>query len=485
MGRLFWKFFLAILLAQLAATLGIGAAFWLRDQARSLGTAEVRLTPQLDTGPFAELVIDSAAATLKHGGVAALRDMVAGTSGVRIYVIDDAGKDIIGRTITPALRSEAERARFIGASASAVRHLTGPDGHRYMVFLRRSDDGLQPMSRPGPGFGAAPPMFSAGQRPPPPLHGGPGRPPPDGSLLPYIMLAVGTLASLLFAALLAWHFSRPIRALRKAFEAAASGDLGPRFADARPGRGDELADLGRDFDRMSGQLRALMDNQRRLLHDVSHELRSPLARLQAAIGLAHQQPDKLAASLDRIAREGVRMDELIGQLLTLSRVNSQGVMQKAEDVPLMDLLEEIAADASFEAEQMQRRVTLHGDAAVHVRGAPDLLWRAIENLVRNAIKHSPEGGTVEIALERDGQSAQVQVLDRGPGVVPDDLEAIFQPFYRSDPNANNSDGHGLGLAIAQGVVEAHGGTIHASNRPGGGLQVTLAIPCSPSTAPRH
>lgn len=445
MGRLFWKFFLAILFAQLAATVGVGATFWLRDRARDLSAAEARTPAQLDTEPFAEVVIDSAAATLKHGGAAALRDMVAGASGVSIYVIDEAGRDIIGRTVTPALRAEAERLKASGAGSHVVRYLTGPDGQRYMVFLRR----------PGPGFGG---------------------PPPDVHRLPYIAMVVGTLASLLFAALLAWYFSRPIRALRSAFEAAASGDLAPRFGAARLGRGNELADLGRDFDRMSGQLRALMDNQRRLLHDVSHELRSPLARLQAAIGLAHQQPDKLAASLERIERESVRMDELVGQLLTLSRLDSQGLLLEAEDVPLMDLLEEIAADASFEAEHTKRHVVLRGQDPAQVRGSPDLLWRAIENLVRNAIKHSPEGGTVEIALEVAGQRALVHVLDRGPGVAQADLEAIFQPFYRSNPQDNDVDGHGLGLAIAQRVARAHNGTLRATNREGGGLQVTLAIP---------
>ncbi|MFP5393877.1 MAG: ATP-binding protein, partial [Gammaproteobacteria bacterium] len=305
---------------------------------------------------------------------------------------------------------------------------------------------------------------------------GPGRPPFERHWVPTITMVAGALASLLFAGLLAWYFSRPIRALRDAFDAAAGGDLSPRFAKGGGVRADELTDLGRDFDRMSAQLRTLMDGQRRLLHDVSHELRSPLARLQAAIGLAHQRPDRIDASLERIERESVRMDKLVGELLTLSRLEAAPALPAQEDIALMDLVEEIAGDASFEAEQSGRTLAVSGMALVTVRGAPDLLWRAIENVVRNAIKHSPPGGTVTLRLEADAQQARIDVLDRGPGVAPADLAAIFQPFFRSEPTANNVDGHGLGLAIAQRVVLAHGGSIGAENRDGGGLRVTIALP---------
>jgi two-component system OmpR family sensor kinase len=229
---------------------------------------------------------------------------------------------------------------------------------------------------------------------------------------------------------------------------------------------------------MSTQLRALMDNQRRLLHDVSHELRSPLARLQAAIGLAHQQPANMAASLERIERESVRMDKLVGELLTLSRLDTGAALPPREDIALMELVEEVAADARFEAEHLDRHVAVSGSAAVQVRGAPDLLWRAIENVVRNAVKHSGAGGGVEIMVEAAGGAVLLRVIDDGPGVAEADLETIFQPFYRSNPSANNIDGHGLGLAIARRVIEAHGGTISAANRDAGGLCVTITLPCS-------
>jgi len=294
---------------------------------------------------------------------------------------------------------------------------------------------------------------------------------------PIPMLAA-IIVSLFFAALLAWYFSRPIRALRSAFEAASAGDLSPRFTDGDRLGGDELNDLGRDFDRMSGQLRALMDGQRRLLHDVSHELRSPLARLQAAIGLAHQQPDKIATSLERIERESVRMDKLVGELLTLSRLEANPDLPKSDAIDMQELIDGIAQDARFEAgaDGPAIEVEIEGELVANVRGAPDLLWRAVENVVRNAVKHGGAGGQVDIRLYARGRQVHVDVLDRGPGILDADLPTVFEPFFRSNPSKNNVDGHGLGLAIAQRVVHAHGGTIEARNREGGGLQVAITLP---------
>jgi two-component system OmpR family sensor kinase len=300
----------------------------------------------------------------------------------------------------------------------------------------------------------------------------------------WLPLSAATLASLLFAVLLAWYFSRPIRALRSAFEAAAAGDLAPKFDAARPGvGGDELAELGHDFDRMSAQLRTLMEGQRRLLHDVSHELRSPLARLQAAIGLAHQQPDKLQASLERIERESVRMDRLVGELLTLSRLEAATGQAGDELIDVVEMVDQIADDARFEAGAC---IEVEAALPMTVRGAPDLLWSAVENIVRNAVKHGGNGARtddgavaenkVELMLHPDHEQVHIDVLDRGPGIAEEHLGDIFEPFFRSNPERNNVDGHGLGLAIAKRVIENHGGRIVAVNRPGGGLRVTISLP---------
>jgi signal transduction histidine kinase len=484
MGRLFWKFFLSILLAQVAATIGIGGTIWLRDQARQRNTE-----PTLDVGPPAMVILDAAAATLRHGGINGLRDLAAGGRRMRLYVLDDQGKELLGRAVPAKLREEVERKLETGTQTHAVARLVAPDGRRYLAFASRI-----PGQRPGPGGDArgpaaggmqAPVNAGAGRGPDPGMGpGGPGGPggwfglPPEfgrhvGRWLPIV---AATLASFLFAALLAWYFSRPIRALRGAFESAAAGDLAPKFGDAKMAvAGDELAELGQDFDRMSAQLRALMEGQRRLLHDVSHELRSPLARLQAAIGLAHQQPDKIQASLERIERESVRMDRLVGELLTLSRLEAASAPLTMEAVDLVEMVDQIADDARFEA---GARVDVDAPLPVTVRCAPDLLWSAIENIVRNAVKHGGADSAVDVALHPEDGKVHVEVLDRGPGIDEEHLGEVFEPFFRSNPMQNNVDGHGLGLAIAKRVVETHGGRITAANRAGGGLRVTITLPRS-------
>lgn len=482
MGRLFWKFFLSILLAQVAATAGIGGTLWLRDQARHRNGE-----PTLDTSPPATIMLDAAAATLRHGGIDALRDLAATSHRMRLYVLDEQGHELLDRPVTAKLREEVLRSLNGDGPAHAVARLTGEDGRNYIAFASRAwhlpgMEGPEPRGAgPEPGFG--PPGPGGGpDGPGPRMVGGPGGPgggwfglPPEfgrhvGHWLP---LVAATLASLLFAALLAWYFSRPIRALQRAFDAAAAGDLAPKFAHAGPRLiGDELAELGHDFDRMSAQLRALMEGQRRLLHDVSHELRSPLARLQAAIGLAHQQPERVQASLERIERESVRMDRLVGELLTLSRLEAATSLPAAEPVDVVEMVDQIADDARFEA---GAAIEVDAPEPVTVRGAPDLLWSAVENIVRNAVKHGA-GGRVDVRVHPDGDLVHIEVLDQGPGIAPEHLGDVFEPFFRSNPTRNIVDGHGLGLAIAKRVVETHGGRISAANRAEGGLRMTITLP---------
>jgi two-component system OmpR family sensor kinase len=459
MGRLFWKFFLSILLAQVAATIAIGGTVWLRDQARH------HRTLSLDAGPPAEIMINAASVMLRHGGVWGLREIITDMKRPALFVLDGAGHDLLGRPVSPELRAQVDQALADKGPRNAVRTLEGPDGQHYLAFVPRGYDMGEP---PRPEFGRGPPGSRGGPR---------GGPPPFGYIGATPMIVAGVLASLLFAALLAWYFARPIRALRSAFEAAAAGDFAPRFSGRGPARGDELADLGRDFDLMSAQLRTLMDGQRRLLHDVSHELRSPLARLQAAIGLAHQSPEKLAASLERIERESVRMDRLVGELLTLSRLEASPAISRAEMIDLTEMVEQIADDARFEAGPDGAKIVIEGAGAA-ISGEPDLLWRAIENVVRNAIKHG-DGHEVRIGLHTDARMVHIEVRDRGPGIAESDLASIFEPFFRSNQTHNNVDGHGLGLAIAQRVVHAHGGTITAANQPAGGLRVTISLPITP------
>jgi len=503
-GRLFWKFFFSILLAQVAATAAIGGAVWLKARA----AAEARPS-DIETGPPAEMSIESAAATLAFGGTDGLRQLLENMPRHRVYAVGDDGKELLGRIASPHMLSEAQK-MLAGPDPRGVRQVTAPNGQRFLLFLpsRRHQGvldapdsrallagsgipGLDPRAfRRQEGFPAAPPPpgpADTGDAPharrmgaapgPGPGRGEPGGPPPRfRPLTPFIPIGAAVLASLLFAALLAWYFARPIRALRQAFDAAASGDLAPRFTAKPRAGGDELTTLGRDFDRMTGRLRALLDGQKNLLHDVSHELRSPLARLQAAIGLAYQQPEKAAASMERIERESVRMDKLVGELLTLSRLEAGAVDATTQEFSIGELLDDIVQDAQFEAASKGREIVFNSTADAQLNGQPELLARAIENVVRNAIKHSPAGGTVEVEAALDASAIRIRVMDSGPGVTQEDLGRIFQPFYRSSNTEKDVDGHGLGLAIAQQVVQQHGGRIAAANRSGGGLCVELSLP---------
>ena len=507
MGRLFWKFFVCILLAQMTATVGVLGGIWLKDRSQQKAAPA-----DIDTSPPAEIAINAAAATLEYGGTNALRRMLENMDRRRVYAVDDEGREMLGRIVSPSMLRESRALLKDDGKRRVVRQVYDPQGNRYMLFL--------PWAERQRGFDSESRQLHAGLKSQQMLfedrrlgggYGGPGGPPPDGAapgtqpqgraqggnganggpgmqgprgpmgprfepLKPWVPIVAAIFASLLFSVILAWYFSRPIRALRAAFDAAAGGDLAPRFVSASGKSLTELNDLGRDFDRMTARLRNLIDGQTRLLHDVSHELRSPLARLQAAIGLAHQQPDKIAASMERIERESVRMDKLVGELLTLARLEAGAIKASQEEISMADLLEQIADDAIYEAASQQRTVVREGDADVLVVGQADLLGRAIENVVRNAIKHSAEGGEVRLQVRALPEARQlcIRVLDRGPGVAPADLETIFQPFFRS-ANAG-TEGHGLGLAIAQHVIEAHGGSIKATNRAGGGLCVEMILP---------
>lgn len=300
-------------------------------------------------------------------------------------------------------------------------------------------------------------------------------PSPQQSVL--LPMATGATIALVLSAMVAWSLSRPLRLLRLAFADAAAGQLERRVAPMLGRQRDEFAALARDFDRMAEQLQALLGSQQRLLHDVSHELRSPLARLQAAIGLARQQPEKRDASLDRIERESGRLDALVGELLTLSRLEAGTSGAADEEIDLVELLWNIVDDARFEAEASGRWVHFSGAGEALAKARPELLHRAFDNVIRNAVKYTAEGTTVEISVERwiAPDHLIVTVTDRGPGVAEDDLQAIFEPFFRSGSSPTTT-GFGLGLAIARRAIEAHGGSIHAQNRPDGGLRMAIVLP---------
>ena len=309
---------------------------------------------------------------------------------------------------------------------------------------------------------------------PPPLHvdGHRSPPPPNGMRLPPLpVLLGGLLGSLLCAAGLAWYVAKPIRQLRGAFVAAAEGNLDVRIGESMGKRRDELSDLGHDFDRMSSHLCALMDGQRRLLHDVSHELRSPLARLHAAIGLARQQPARLEDTLQRIEREGERMNRLVGELLTLSRLEA-GVGAPLELLDLDELIGDLVEDARFEAASRRVTVNYENHPNFQVRANGELLHRAVENVLRNALRFSPLGGVVTLVVASlHGNRCRMTIEDQGPGVPADELEKIFAPFYTT-----KAEGMGIGLAICRSIIEFHQGRLWVEARREGGSVFRFTVP---------
>ena len=300
-------------------------------------------------------------------------------------------------------------------------------------------------------------------------------------MIPLVPLVTGSLAMLGVGMAVAWYLAGPIRHLRQGLRRAALGHFETRVMPLLGGRRDELAELAEDFDRMAAQLQQLTHSRQQLLHDVSHELRSPLARMQAAIGLSRQDPLQAAVMLERIEQESERLDELIEQLLTLHRLEAGAESWPLETMDLLDLLRAVADDADFEARAQSRKVQLHakGTFVANVHG--ELLYRAFENVVRNAVKYTAPGTSVEVTVDSMANVDQlvVRVSDRGPGVAEESRERMFEPFVRLE-GAESVRGAGLGLAIALRAVKMTGGRIAASARPGGGLTMTICIPRTPS-----
>jgi len=440
-GRLFWKIFIGFGLSLVTAALITGTAVWVQHHREAP-------PPELAGGPPSRIATDLAAATLAHGGVDALRSWmmeVESRRPVQVFAVDDDGRDVLGREVPETTVAAARE--LAGKGEPGARRVAAPGGASYVVFVTRPAGGPRPPPRP------------------------PGRPP----IAPWEFIVIGIATSLVFSALLAWYLARPIRNLRWAFDAAAAGRLETRVSPLMGRRRDEIADLGRDFDRMALQLQKLVSAQRRLLHDVSHELRSPLARLQAAIGLARQEPAKVEPSLERIEREASRLDQMVGEVLALARLEGGTATRPRERVDLAYLAANVAEDARFEAEAAGRALRFHADGDAPVMGDADLLHRAVENVVRNAVKFTREGTTVEVNVHTTKRSAVLAVADQGPGITSAELAKVFDPFYRGEAG-NGTPGFGLGLAIAQRAIDAHGGTIRAANSPRGGLEVTIELP---------
>jgi two-component system sensor histidine kinase CpxA len=377
-----------------------------------------------------------------------------GRRGMEIFVFDLEGHELRereapGPVVDIAQRvveSDSEVAERIGGLHLAARPVTDPDGRSLVVV-------------------------GALHRPPRPL---------DLLEPKALWWKLGLLALVVggISLLLARYLSSPVGALRKATQRLSEGDLSARVGKPVNRRRDEIGGLARDFDGMAGRLENLVASQRRLLRDVSHELRSPLARLTVALQLARDREGaKAMEALDRIERETGRLDDLIGQLLLLERLEARAPGAEEVDFDLCDLLNEVVDDAAFEASSSNRSVEFDSASACPLRGHPTLIRSAFDNVLRNAIRHTGESTAVEVAIDCREQGAEITIRDHGPGVPDEQLESLFEPFSRvTDARERSTGGAGLGLAIARRAIEIHDGTISARNHPDGGLEVVIALP---------
>ena len=408
---------------------------------------------------------------LHVGGQQGLRDYIQDaeeeTSGIFPYVFDAELNELAGRRVPPeaqevaslSLEGGEERptARAAGELGGVFAGGTFLDrrGHRHVIV----------------------------QWFPPRLN-------PPGALSLAGSWAAVVLISGLVCYGLASYLAAPVSKLGEATRRFAEGDLQTRVGPELGTRTDEIADLGRDFDDMAGRIESLLNKQQQLLSDISHELRSPLARLYVALGLARRRSGPEAReALDRIERETERLNELIGQLLTLTRLESGDPAARLAPVELSALVGQIASDANYEASGRDRGVRVIESERCESMAIVELLERAVENVVRNAVRYTPAGTSAEISLRKQNNGggaageAIISVRDHGPGVPDEALSELFRPFYRTgDARDRGSGGTGLGLSISERSIRLHGGTIAAENASGGGLRVEMRLPLTLPTA---
>jgi two-component system sensor histidine kinase CpxA len=395
-----------------------------------------------------------AARVLAEGGRPALerwlRNEAPIPEGVSVFVLDGASRDILARPVPAAYADFIARYVVADRESPAANYqpirlapqLIGPDGDRYafLVMPRGIDLWGSPAALAGVALAA--------------------------------LLVIGTIAWLIARA-----FTRPIRELQLAARTIASGHVEARVPAAISTRRDELGTLAADFNSMASRIEALLASREQLMRELSHELRSPLTRLQAALALAGARQPLAAGDRERIELEISRMNRVIGDLLRYSRLDAAAEIAR-HLVRIDALLGELVRDEDVEAAARGCRLELAADRDLAVVGDPQLLRSGLENIVRNAIRFAPRGTTVEIEARRADGHVRIVTRDRGPGVPADQLERIFEPYVRVASAGTDAGGTGLGLAIARRVFALHDGDVRAAAREGGGLEVTVALPAA-------
>jgi signal transduction histidine kinase len=497
MRQLFWRIFLLFWAASVVLIVAIAViTAYNFENERIPGLGITRLESVLNEH------LRNAAHVLRDDGVAGLRNKLSQSldfGRVSIYVLDADKHDLLGREVPAnvmAATDGIDDVQDLSGNRMRERVLIAPDGTRYTAVARFEGS---PLVR---GIYRRAATFWS--------HVG-------------IAMAISALISLLLAA----YITSPLSRIRASARRVARGDLAATVGDLRFGRSAEMLALAQEFDQMTARLRELVEGQRRLIRDVSHEMRSPLSRLRVALELARASiaeapnepirgsserpesgarpdsatPNRAAApplgerdilsrgdlhagplsgdagvQLDRIEREAERLEEMIAQAIQLSRMETTSP-SKVENVALDLLIADVAGDAAFEAQARPCALHIAQSTPLAVRAEADLLTSAIENVVRNAVKYTAPDTTVSIRLDRLESQARLRVRDCGPGVADADCVRIFEPYFRTDTaRQRKSGGSGLGLAIAKRAIERQGGRIHATNADGGGLEVEILLP---------
>jgi two-component system sensor histidine kinase CpxA len=449
MKTLFLRIFLAFWAATLVVLGTTAGVAWYRFQEVKRVNVDIKQ------------LANEAAALLRSDGARALPAWIAESERKykerKIFIVDSSGNDVLKRLLPHHLRKYVTRlqdAGLLGENPVGSRNIDDPllltplftdrAGNVYSIMIS------------GPSW----PMNML-----------------DATDVRIVVVVFAILISTLVSWSLARYVSKPVERLQSSARSLAAGNLEARAGEEFSSRHDELGVLARDFDRMADHVRNLIASKEDLLRGMSHELRSPLARLRVALGLARRPGENLVKQLDRIELEAERLDTLIGQMLQLSQLRAAEPALSRDMVELHTLVSEVVEDARLEATATNKQVQCECTASIDIEGDQRLLRSAIENVLRNAIRFTAPGTSVRVELTREASNARISIEDSGPGVPESELQLIFEPFYRvAESRDRDSGGTGLGLAITSRIAALHGGKVTASNASNGGLLVRIELP---------
>lgn len=451
-ARIFLSFWLAMGLI-LAGSVSVVATFiWKR-------TAEYQSLVPSELAAIAEQRLDA-------GGLPALQEWVdeiqRAFPGLDVFVVDTSGRAITTLEMPEFMQRRVRSMASAGLLNGPAKHNepSGQDALRSAPQITATNGTVYTL------------LFGMSSALTPAVLGKPG--------IQLLQLLIAMSISGTICWYLARTVTRPVERLQASARALANGNLDARVGDEFSTRKDELSVLAHDFDQMADRLRGLIDSKERLLRDVSHELRTPLARLRLALGLARREGANLEREHDRIEREAERLDELIGDILRLARLDASQPRFNLEHEPLdfAAVIVDVVEDARIEATAQGKQITFANPGPLEVQGVEEMLHSAVENVVRNAVRFTAPGTAVELSLKQHAGAAALTVRDHGPGVPEAELSRLFEPFYRVAQQARERDtgGYGIGLAITSRVMIGHRGQVSARNAVDGGLIVTLSVP---------